>query len=56
MLLLGQLLTNPQPIRLKATENDFSIEFVGLSYVNPRNSLYAGFFPGSPVQRDLEDI
>ena len=40
-VLLGQPLTNPHPLLLKSSENDFSIDFVGLSYVNPRNSHYA---------------
>ncbi len=40
-VLLNRSLTHPHPIRLKAGENDFSIEFVGLNYVNPRKSQYA---------------
>lgn len=40
-ILLSQPLTSSQPICLKADENDFSVEFVGLNYINPRKNQYA---------------
>src|SRR5205823_14449492 len=39
-VLLTHPLTTPHPIELRATENDFSIEFVGLNYANPGKSRY----------------
>lgn len=40
-VLFNKDLSRPQTIAIRATENDFSIEFVGLNYANPRNHQYA---------------
>lgn len=40
-VLLTAPLAVPQTIELKASENDFSVEFVGLNYVNPHKQQYA---------------
>ncbi|CAN5334640.1 two-component regulator propeller domain-containing protein [soil metagenome] len=40
-VLLNKSFSAPQTIRLKAPENDFSIEFVGLNYANPQKQQYA---------------
>ncbi|WP_170312623.1 two-component regulator propeller domain-containing protein [Spirosoma agri] len=40
-VLLKRPFSDAQPIRLKAAENDFSIEFVGLNYANPQKQQYA---------------
>ncbi|MBC8151927.1 MAG: response regulator [Bacteroidetes bacterium] len=40
-VLLTKPFTEPQTLRIQASENDFSIEFVGLNYVNPQKHQYA---------------
>jgi signal transduction histidine kinase/ligand-binding sensor domain-containing protein/DNA-binding response OmpR family regulator len=40
-VLLGQPLTRPQTVTIKAAENDFSVEFVALNYTNPQKNHYA---------------
>ncbi|ADB42393.1 histidine kinase [Spirosoma linguale DSM 74] len=39
-VLLEKPYTEPQTIRLEASENDFSIAFVGLNYANPQKQQY----------------
>ncbi|WP_157781015.1 two-component regulator propeller domain-containing protein [Hymenobacter sedentarius] len=34
-------LSKPQTVTIKASENDFSVEFVGLNYANPQKNRYA---------------
>ncbi|MDO7849961.1 hybrid sensor histidine kinase/response regulator transcription factor [Hymenobacter convexus] len=34
-------LSQPQTVTIKASENDFSVEFVGLNYANPQKNRYA---------------
>ncbi|GAB4056069.1 two-component regulator propeller domain-containing protein [Spirosoma litoris] len=58
-VLLNKPFYEPQSIRLKASENDFSIEFVGLNYANPQKQQYAyqlegyqsGWMQAAPGQR-----
>jgi signal transduction histidine kinase/ligand-binding sensor domain-containing protein/DNA-binding response OmpR family regulator len=40
-VLLPQALTQPQKLTIKADENDFSVEFVALNYLNPQKNRYA---------------
>ena len=40
-VVLTQPLSTPQTITIKASENDFSVEFVGLNYANPQKNQYA---------------
>ncbi|MVM31453.1 response regulator [Spirosoma sp. HMF4905] len=40
-VLLNKPFDKPQAIRLNASENDFSVEFVGLNYANPQKQQYA---------------
>ena len=40
-VLLPQPLSEPQTVTIKASENDFSVEFVGLNYANPQKNRYA---------------
>jgi signal transduction histidine kinase/ligand-binding sensor domain-containing protein/DNA-binding response OmpR family regulator len=40
-ILLTASLAIPQTVELNASENDFSVEFVGLNYVNPHKQQYA---------------
>ncbi|MDQ1086657.1 hybrid sensor histidine kinase/response regulator transcription factor [Siphonobacter sp. SORGH_AS_1065] len=40
-VLITSPLANQSSIELRSTENDFSIEFVGLHYANPRKQQYA---------------
>ncbi|GAB3949841.1 two-component regulator propeller domain-containing protein [Spirosoma harenae] len=40
-VLLTKPLSDAQDIYLKASENDFSVEFVGLNYANPQKQQYA---------------
>ena len=40
-ILLSKPLSETQDIRLKAKENDFSIDFTGLNYANPKKQRYA---------------
>ncbi len=39
-VLLRQALLRPQTVTIKAAENDFSVEFVALSYANPQKNRY----------------
>ncbi|HEV7378299.1 MAG TPA: two-component regulator propeller domain-containing protein [Dyadobacter sp.] len=38
--------SDPQGVTIKASENDFSFEFVGLNYSNPQKQRYAYFLEG----------
>ena len=40
-VLLPHPLTTPQRLTIKASENDFSVEFVALNFANPQKSRYA---------------
>ncbi|RSK45357.1 hybrid sensor histidine kinase/response regulator transcription factor [Hymenobacter rigui] len=40
-VVLQQPLSKPQTVTIKASENDFSVEFVGLNYANPQKNRYA---------------
>ena len=40
-VLLPHALTQPQELTIRAAENDFSVEFVALNYVNPQKDQYA---------------
>ena len=40
-VLLPKAFTQPQTITIRAAENDFSVEFVGLNYATPRQHRYA---------------
>ena len=40
-VLLRRALTTPQQLTIKASENDFSVEFVALNFANPQKSRYA---------------
>ncbi|GGG33661.1 hybrid sensor histidine kinase/response regulator [Hymenobacter glacieicola] len=40
-VLLTKALTHPQTITIRAAENDFSVEFVGLNYATPQKHQYA---------------
>jgi len=40
-VVLTQSLSTPQTVTIKASENDFSVEFVGLNYANPQKNRYA---------------
>ncbi|OUJ76280.1 hybrid sensor histidine kinase/response regulator transcription factor [Hymenobacter crusticola] len=40
-VVLTQPLSQPQKVTIKASENDFSVEFVGLNYANPQKNRYA---------------
>ncbi|WP_019987514.1 hybrid sensor histidine kinase/response regulator transcription factor [Rudanella lutea] len=40
-VVLSQTLNQTQTLTIKAAENDFSIEFVGLNYANPQKHTYA---------------
>jgi signal transduction histidine kinase/ligand-binding sensor domain-containing protein/DNA-binding response OmpR family regulator len=40
-VLLAQPLSVPQTVTIKPSENDFSVEFVGLNYANPQKNRYA---------------
>ncbi|MBB5282716.1 signal transduction histidine kinase/ligand-binding sensor domain-containing protein/DNA-binding response OmpR family regulator [Rhabdobacter roseus] len=40
-VLLPEPLSASQTIKLKASENDFTVEFVGLNYANPQKQQYA---------------
>ncbi|MBH8558111.1 hybrid sensor histidine kinase/response regulator transcription factor [Hymenobacter negativus] len=40
-VILPQPLSTPQTVTIRASENDFSIEFVGLNYANPQKNRYA---------------
>ncbi|GAB2526723.1 hybrid sensor histidine kinase/response regulator transcription factor [Spirosoma aerophilum] len=58
-VLLSKPFTDVQTVRLKAAENDFSVEFVGLNYANPQKQQYmyrlegynAGWIRAAPGQR-----
>jgi signal transduction histidine kinase/ligand-binding sensor domain-containing protein/DNA-binding response OmpR family regulator len=58
-VLLPKAFTQPQTITIRASENDFTVEFVGLNYATPRQHEYAyqlvGFNPdwvaAAPRQR-----
>lgn len=40
-VVLTRPLSQPQAVTIKASENDFSVEFVGLNYANPQKNRYA---------------
>ncbi|TGE04684.1 hybrid sensor histidine kinase/response regulator transcription factor [Hymenobacter fodinae] len=40
-VVLKRPLSQPQTVTIKASENDFSVEFVGLNYANPQKNRYA---------------
>jgi signal transduction histidine kinase/ligand-binding sensor domain-containing protein/DNA-binding response OmpR family regulator len=40
-VVLTQSLSAPQTVKIRASENDFSVEFVGLNYSNPQKNRYA---------------
>ncbi|GAB3573248.1 two-component regulator propeller domain-containing protein [Hymenobacter daeguensis] len=40
-VVLPRPLSQPQLVTIKASENDFSVEFVGLNYANPQKNRYA---------------
>jgi signal transduction histidine kinase/ligand-binding sensor domain-containing protein/DNA-binding response OmpR family regulator len=40
-VLLTKALTEPQKVTIRATENDFSVDFVALNYTNPQKNNYA---------------
>jgi signal transduction histidine kinase/ligand-binding sensor domain-containing protein/DNA-binding response OmpR family regulator len=40
-VVLTQPLSTPQTVVIEASENDFSVEFVGLNYANPQKNRYA---------------
>jgi signal transduction histidine kinase/DNA-binding response OmpR family regulator/streptogramin lyase len=40
-VLLARPLSEPQTVTIKPSENDFSVEFVGLNYANPDKNRYA---------------
>ncbi|GAC1370265.1 MAG: two-component regulator propeller domain-containing protein [Hymenobacter sp.] len=40
-VLLTKALTQPQTVTIRAAENDFSVEFVGLNYATPKKHQYA---------------
>jgi len=40
-VLLAEPLSQPQTVMIKPSENDFSVEFVGLNYANPEKNRYA---------------
>ncbi|WP_324673852.1 response regulator [Hymenobacter sp. GOD-10R] len=40
-VVLARPLSQPQQVVIKASENDFSVEFVGLNYANPQKNRYA---------------
>jgi signal transduction histidine kinase/ligand-binding sensor domain-containing protein/DNA-binding response OmpR family regulator len=40
-VVLTKPLSTPQTVVIKASENDFSVEFVGLNYANPQKNRYA---------------
>jgi signal transduction histidine kinase/DNA-binding response OmpR family regulator/sugar lactone lactonase YvrE len=40
-VVLAQPLSKPQTVTIKSSENDFSVEFVGLNYANPQKNRYA---------------
>ncbi|MDO7845525.1 two-component regulator propeller domain-containing protein [Hymenobacter sp. M29] len=40
-VVLPRPLSRPQTVTIKASENDFSVEFVGLNYANPQKNRYA---------------
>ncbi|WP_324679053.1 two-component regulator propeller domain-containing protein [Hymenobacter sp. GOD-10R] len=40
-VVLTQPLSTPQIVTIKASENDFSVEFVGLNFANPQKNRYA---------------
>ncbi|WP_022824503.1 hybrid sensor histidine kinase/response regulator transcription factor [Hymenobacter norwichensis] len=40
-VVLTQPLSKPQTVVIKASENDFAVEFVGLNYANPQKNRYA---------------
>jgi signal transduction histidine kinase/ligand-binding sensor domain-containing protein/DNA-binding response OmpR family regulator len=40
-VVLTQPLSVPQKVTIKAAENDFSVDFVGLNYANPQKNRYA---------------
>jgi signal transduction histidine kinase/DNA-binding response OmpR family regulator/streptogramin lyase len=40
-VVLTRPLSSPQTVTIKASENDFSVEFVGLNYANPQKNRYA---------------
>jgi signal transduction histidine kinase/ligand-binding sensor domain-containing protein/DNA-binding response OmpR family regulator len=40
-VLLTRAFSEPQTVTIKAAENDFSVEFVALSYTNPQKNHYA---------------
>ncbi|GAB2849616.1 two-component regulator propeller domain-containing protein [Hymenobacter ruber] len=40
-VVLPQPLSTPQTVTIRASENDFSVEFVGLNYANPQKNRYA---------------
>jgi signal transduction histidine kinase/ligand-binding sensor domain-containing protein/DNA-binding response OmpR family regulator len=58
-VLLPRPLSQPQLLTIKASENDFSVEFVGLNYANPQKNRYAyrlvgynsDWVPPAPGQR-----
>ena len=58
-VLLPKAFTNPQTITIRASENDFTVEFVGLNYATPRQHEYAyqlvgfnsGWVAAAPRQR-----
>ncbi|GAA4496545.1 two-component regulator propeller domain-containing protein [Hymenobacter ginsengisoli] len=40
-VVLASPLSQPQTVTIKPSENDFSVEFVGLNYANPQKNRYA---------------
>ena len=58
-VLLPAAFTHPQTITIRAAENDFSVEFVGLNYATPKKHQYAyqlvgynaGWVAAAPRQR-----
>ena len=58
-VLLTKDFARPQTIAIRADENDFSVEFVGLNYANPQKNRYAyrlvgynpDWVPAAPGQR-----
>jgi ligand-binding sensor domain-containing protein len=40
-VVLKESLSVPQTVTIKASENDFSVDFVGLNYANPQKNRYA---------------
>jgi signal transduction histidine kinase/ligand-binding sensor domain-containing protein/DNA-binding response OmpR family regulator len=45
-VLLQHALTTPQQLTIKASENDFSVDFVALNFASPHKSRYAYFLEG----------